>query len=54
MSLLATQTTGTKGKEIEREREREREREKQGGQPFSNIQHGFWQCNVVGLSCRSE
>lgn len=28
--------------------------EKQGGQPFSNIQHGFWQCNVVGLSCRSE
>ena len=28
--------------------------EKQGGQPLSNIQHGFWQCNVVGLSCRSE
>lgn len=28
--------------------------EKQGGQPLSNIQHRFWQCNVVGLSCRSE
>ena len=28
--------------------------EKQGGQPFSNIQHGFWQCNAAGLSCRSE
>ena len=28
--------------------------EKQGGQPVSNIQHGFWQCNVVGPSCRSE
>ena len=28
--------------------------EKQGGQPLSNIQHGFWQCNVVGLSRRSE
>ena len=28
--------------------------EKQGGQPLSNIQHGFWQCNVVGLSCRFE
>lgn len=28
--------------------------EKQGGQPLSNIQHGFWQCNVVGLSCWSE
>ena len=28
--------------------------EKQGGQPLSNIQHGFWQCNVVGLSCRSQ
>lgn len=24
--------------------------EKQGDQPLSNIQHGFWQCNVVGLS----
>ena len=30
------------------------EKQGQGGQPFSNIQHGFWQCNVVGLSCRSE
>jgi len=28
--------------------------EKQGGQPASNIQHGFWQCNGVGPSCRSE
>ena len=28
--------------------------EKQGGQPLSNIQHVFWQCNVVGPSCRSE
>lgn len=30
--------------------------EKQGGQPLSNIhiQHRFWQCNVVGFSCRSE
>jgi hypothetical protein len=28
--------------------------EKQGGQPLSNIQHGFWQCNVVGFSYRSE
>ena len=28
--------------------------EKQGGQPLSNIQHRFWQCNVVGLSCLSE
>lgn len=28
--------------------------EKQGGQPVSNIQYGFWQCNVVGPSCRSE
>lgn len=28
--------------------------EKQGGQPLSNIQHGFRQCNVVGLSCRFE
>lgn len=28
--------------------------EKQGGQPLSNIQHRFWQCNGVGLSYRSE
>lgn len=28
--------------------------EKQEGRPLSNIQHGFWQCNVVGLSCRSD
>ncbi len=28
--------------------------EKQGDQPLSNIQHGFWQCNVVGLSCWYE
>ncbi len=26
--------------------------EKQGGQPLSNIQHGFWQCNVVLMSIR--
>ncbi|XLU34164.1 hypothetical protein S245_070230, partial [Arachis hypogaea] len=26
----------------------------QGGQPLSNIQHRFWKCNVVGLSCQSE
>jgi len=29
-------------------------RDKQGGQLFSNIRHGFRQCNVVILSCRSE
>lgn len=28
--------------------------EKQRGQPASNIQHGFRQCNGVGSSCRSE
>ena len=30
--------------------------EKPWSQPLSfiHIQHGFWQCNVVGLSCRSE
>lgn len=28
--------------------------EKHGGQPASNMEHGFWQCNGVGSSYRSE
>ena len=36
------------------QREEDCNMREQGGQPVSNIQHGFWQCNVVRPSCRSE